>query len=252
MAVRTKLVAGNWKMNKTSAEARTFARALLDALPRPAGFEVALFPPFTAIAAVAEALGGSPVRWGGQDLHWEASGAFTGAVSGGFLAELGCRYALVGHSERRSLFGDTDDACGRKLAAATAAGLVGVLCCGETLAERDAGATLAVLERQLAAGLGSIPPAELVLAYEPVWAIGTGRTASTAQVEEVHAWLRGWLARRVGIEPAERARLLYGGSVKPDNAVELMSLPDVDGVLVGGASLEVGPFTRIAAGAAAR
>jgi triosephosphate isomerase len=246
-----KLVAGNWKMNKTSAEARRFCSELAAALPGDPGCEVTVFPPFTAIPAAAEALRGTRVTWGGQDLHWEPSGAYTGAVSGAFLAELGCRYVLVGHSERRSVFGDSDADCGRKLRAAVAAGLVPVLCCGETLSERDAGSTLPVLERQLDAGLGPEPPDGFVVAYEPVWAIGTGRTASIGQVAEVHDWLRGWLGRRVGVEPAGKVRLLYGGSVKPENAADLMALANVDGVLVGGASLEIGPFVRIASRSAA-
>ncbi len=250
MSKRTRLVAGNWKMHKTSAEARRFARDLLRELPRPMPCEAALFPPFTAVAALAEELKDTPVLWGGQDLHWEAAGAFTGAVAGEFLADLGCRYVLVGHSERRSLFGDSDDACARKFQAAVRAGLVPLLCCGETLTERDSGSTLAVLDRQLGAVLGADAPAEFLVAYEPVWAIGTGRTATAAQVAEAHTWLRGWLETRLGALAADRVRLLYGGSVKPENAAELMALPDVDGVLVGGASLEPRSFLRIMAGAA--
>ncbi|MEO0085543.1 MAG: triose-phosphate isomerase [candidate division WOR-3 bacterium] len=235
------LIAGNWKMNLGPRAATTLACELLQALPSEGSAEVAVFPPFTSIPAVAEVFAGSHIVWGGQNLHWEDSGAFTGEVAPGFLAELGCRFVLVGHSERRQLFGEQDDGCGRKVAAAIRNGLRPILCCGETLNERETGRTLAVIERQLDAGLPE--SGELEIAYEPVWAIGTGRAATPEQVAEVHARIRDWLRRK---RPAlASARILYGGSVKPDNAASLLDGPDVNGFLVGGASLDAGSFSRI-------
>lgn len=234
-------IAGNWKMNLGSRAAAALASELLRTLPAAGPVEVAVFPPFTSIPAVAEVLAGSHIAWGGQNLHWENSGAFTGEVAPGFLAELGCRYVIVGHSERRHIFAEPDEVCGRKVAAAMRFGLKPVLCCGETLDERETGQTFAVIERQLAAALPD--SGELVIAYEPVWAIGTGRAATPEQVAEVHAWIRNWLRQ---LRPALSAvRILYGGSVKPDNAASLLSLPDVDGFLVGGASLVAGSFAAI-------
>jgi triosephosphate isomerase len=270
---RTPLVAGNWKMHKGPAEARAFAQELLKQMAndqvemnKAGGVEVAVFPPFTALPAVAEVLKGTSISYGGQNCHWETKGAFTGETAPGFLAELGCRYVLVGHSERRFLFGETDETCRKKLLAAIAAGVEPVLCCGETLAEREAGLTFTVIERQLHAALAGPPPPGIAdcrlsivncqspiprrepftVAYEPVWAIGTGRTATPGQAEEVHRFIREWLGRNVSPEAGERTRLLYGGSVKSDNFGELMKQPDVDGALVGGASLDVTSFCGIA------
>jgi triosephosphate isomerase (TIM) len=251
---RIPLVAGNWKMHKGQDEARRFAEELLSAVPNDEvrmtnarqHVEVAVFPPFTALPAVAEVLGGTQVAYGGQNCHWESKGAFTGEVAPGFLAELGCRYVLVGHSERRSLFGETDETCRKKLLAVIAAGIEPVLCCGETLAEREAGKTFEVIERQLRAALAGPPlPESFTVAYEPVWAIGTGRSATPAQAGEAHSFIRGWLSRNLSPEAGERTRLLYGGSVKPDNFGDLLKQPDVDGALVGGASLEVASFCGI-------
>jgi len=254
---RTPLVAGNWKMHKGPAEARAFAEELLrqvrndkGEMTKAGGVEVAVFPPFTALPAVAEVLKGTALSYGGQNCHWESKGAFTGEVAPGFLAELGCRYVLVGHSERRFLFGETDETCRKKLRAAVAADIEPVLCCGETLAEREAGRTFEVIERQLRAALAAPPPpASFTIAYEPVWAIGTGRTASPGQAGEAHRFIREWLSRNLSPEAGERTRLLYGGSVKPDNFGELLKQPDVDGALVGGASLDIASFCGIASSA---
>ena len=251
---RIPLVAGNWKMNKGSAEARRFAEELLRQMAKDQGemtkadgIEVAVFPPFTALPAVADVLRGSSIAYGGQNCHWESHGAFTGETAPGFLAELGCRYVLVGHSERRALFGETDENCRRKLLATLAAGMEPILCCGETLSERESNLTFKVIERQLQAALtGLSPVSSFTVAYEPVWAIGTGRAATPAQAGEVHTFIRQWLGRNLSPDAAERTRLLYGGSVKPDNFGELLRQPDVDGALVGGASLEVASFCGIA------
>jgi len=254
---RTPLVAGNWKMNKGQGEARTFAQDLLRQLAndqvemnKAGRIEVAVFPPFTALAAVAEVLKGTSIAYGGQNCHWESNGAFTGETAPGFLAELGCRYVLVGHSERRALFGETDETCRKKLLAAIAAGIEPVLCCGETLTERESDRTFDVIERQLRAPLAELPPvASFTVAYEPVWAIGTGRTATPSQAEEVHRFIREWLTNSLSPETGERTRLLYGGSVKPDNFGDLLKQPDVDGALVGGASLDVASFRALAVSA---
>ncbi len=242
---RNPLVAGNWKMNKTCAEATQFCRELKARLGAAPGPEVVLFPPFTALPAVAQELTGSGVNWGGQNLHWEESGAYTGEVSGRFLADLGCRYVLVGHSERRALFGETDETCRRKVRAAVRSGLVPVLCCGESLAEREAGYTLSIIQAQLDAALAGAAEGPLVVAYEPVWAIGTGRNATPEQAQEVHAFVRAWLGERFGDSYASQVRILYGGSVKPDNASALLTQPDIDGALVGGASLDVDSFIEL-------
>ena len=244
--MRTPLIAGNWKMHFAPSEARGFAIQLRVRLDDIRDRDVAVFPSFTALPAVAEELGRSRIAYGAQNLHWEASGAFTGEVAAPFLTDLGCAYVLVGHSERRHVFGEKDEDCGRKVKAALAAGLVPVLCVGETIVERDSDRTEVVIERQLAAGLDPVSPDSVfTVAYEPVWAIGTGRTATTEQVASAHAFIRGRVCDRFGPETADRVRLLYGGSVKPGNVDELMAVPDVDGVLVGGAALDIAGFERI-------
>jgi triosephosphate isomerase len=208
-------------------------------------------PPFTALAAAAEALQGSKIQLAAQNVHPEPQGAFTGEVSAAMLAEAGCRHVIVGHSERRQLFGETDEGVRRKVGAVLAAGMRPVVCVGETLAERDAGRTLEVVGRQVRGGLAGLPAtavAALTVAYEPVWAIGTGKTATTAQAQEVHAAIRALLRELAG-GVADQVRIQYGGSVKPDNAAELMSQPDVDGALVGGASLKASDFSQIVKGA---
>ena len=258
--MRTPIVVGNWKMHGTLAEARALATALRDGLRRPRGVEVVICPPFTALAVVAEILTGSPLRLGGQDCHWEAAGAYTGEVSPAMLVELGCRYVLVGHSERRRELGETDEQISRKVQGALAHGLTPVLCVGETADERRQGLTFTTIEGQLRAGLSGLAPeaiVQVVLAYEPVWAIGTGNNATPAQAGEVHGYLRGLLSELTSKEMAQTIRLLYGGSVKADNADALAVEPEIDGVLVGGASLQAPGFIAIVrktarAGAVAR
>jgi len=247
--MRTPLVVGNWKMHGVISEARALATAIRDGLKRPRGVEVAVCPPFTALGAVAEVLAGSAIAWGGQNCHWEEEGAFTGEIAPGMLTELGCRYVLLGHSERRHIFRETDEEINRKVTAALRHQLVPVLCLGETDEERREGLTFTVVEGQLRtgwAGLGAEDIARTILAYEPVWAIGTGVTATPAQAAEVHGYLRGLVSELASKEIAQSLRILYGGSVKPDNAAELTQEPDIDGSLVGGASLQPQSFITIA------
>jgi triosephosphate isomerase len=251
MAERQPLVAANWKMNKTVGEAAEFLDAFLDPVAGHAGAEVVICPPFTSLAAVIERTKGSAVRVAAQNMHFEGSGAFTGEVSPAMLVGLGAWGAILGHSERRQMFGETDEALARKVPAALDAGVVPILCIGESEQERGAGQSEAVLERQLTADLAAVGAerlGEVVVAYEPIWAIGTGRTATNEQAEDACAFIRSLLAAR---DPAggERCRILYGGSVKPDNAAELFAQPDIDGGLVGGASLDPEGFLTICAAA---
>ncbi|MCX6560218.1 MAG: triose-phosphate isomerase [Candidatus Aminicenantes bacterium] len=242
-------IAGNWKMYKTLPEAAVLAGAVRDAAPGLKPAEIVILPPYTALAGLARLLAGTAVGLGAQNLHWEDQGAFTGEVSAPMLADAGCRYVVVGHSERRQLFGETDEAVNRKMRAALKGSLRPIFCFGETLEEREAGRTFEVVGRQLAAGLEGIGADQfdrIVLAYEPVWAIGTGRTATPEQAEEVHAFVRSRLSERAGNGPADYAIILYGGSVKPANAYSLFKEWDIDGFLVGGASLEAESFIRIA------
>ena len=228
--MRRPLIAGNWKMNKTVKETTDYLEALL-ADDLPAEVDVLCCPPMVALPAAAMVLTGSSVDLGAQNVHWEASGAFTAEVAAPMLTEVGVQWAIVGHSERRTLFGETDETALARAQAAQAAGLDVVYCIGETLSERDAGETFAVLERQTAA-LGALDAEHLVLAYEPVWAIGTGRNATPAQAQEAHAFLRLRMATVFGGEAAQALRILYGGSLKPTNANELLALADVDGGLI--------------------
>lgn len=247
--VKRPVVAGNWKMNLTIEQARELARAILEKQGEVAGADLAVFPVFTALADVSRVLAGSTVKLGGQDLFREDSGAFTGEISGPMLKDAGCGMALVGHSERRHVIGETDDIVAGKLRAALRSGLDPVLCVGETLPERESGRTMEVIERQLASALDDLFPeeqAKVMIAYEPVWAIGTGKTASPTQAQEVHAHIRNFISRKYGKEFASRVIILYGGSVKPDNAFSLFGEKDVDGFLVGGASLKVDAFIGIA------
>lgn len=253
--MRTPLVVGNWKMHGGLAEARELAQAVREGLKRPRGVEVAICPPFTALATVAAVLAGSPILLGAQNCHWEARGAFTGEVSAEMLAEAGCRLVIVGHSERRHLLGETDDEINRKVAACLRAGLQPLLCVGETAEERRQGLTFTVVEGQLRAGWVGLSAAEIgccLLAYEPVWAIGTGLNATPAQAAEVHGYLRGLVSELSSKETAQSARILYGGSVKPDNAGDLAQEPEIDGALAGGASLQAPSFIAIAKKSAAR
>ena len=249
--MRRPFIAGNWKMYKTVAEAVAFVREIRFALNQIEDMDIAVCPPFIAIPAVAEALAATRIGVGAQNMHAVDQGAYTGEVSGAMLADFGCRYVLVGHSERRSFYGDTDAVVAAKFAAALKAGITPVLCVGESLGEREAGVTLDVVTRQIDAVLSSSGVAAFsraVVAYEPVWAIGTGRTASPAQAQEVHALIRQRFARDdAGV--ASRLQILYGGSVKPGNAKELFCQPDIDGGLIGGASLVADDFLAICAAA---
>ncbi len=245
---RTPLVAGNWKMNTgTPSQAITLAEAIAAAAGNKKGAEVLICPPFTALVSVGKAIEGKGIALGAQNAHAEAKGAFTGEISVPMLKEIGCAYVILGHSERRQLFGETDEGVCKKTAAVLAAGLKAIVCVGETLQQRQANQTWAVIETQLNKGLEGISAtaANLVIAYEPVWAIGTGLNATPAQAQEVHASIRKWLNSRFGPETGSSIRIQYGGSVKADNAKELMSQHDVDGALVGGASLEAASFIAI-------
>jgi triosephosphate isomerase len=248
---RRKFVCGNWKMHKTSAEAVALVRELREKTAGAAA-QVAVAPPFTALAAVKQALAGSAIQLFGQNCHFEKQGAFTGEVSPPMLKDVGCDGVILGHSERRQYFGETDELVAKKLRSALADGLHPIVCVGETLQERDAGHTWEVVSRQLRGALGGLDAATLqriTLAYEPVWAIGTGRNATSAQAQDVHARIRALLRDLGGPGAAAAIRIQYGGSVKPDNAAELLSQPDVDGALVGGASLKAADFSAIVAAA---
>ena len=246
--MRTPFVVGNWKLHKTIAESLTLVTELKNQLGAVKGVAVGVAPVFTALSAVAKRLEGSSITTCAQDCHWEASGAWTGEVSAAQAADAGATWVILGHSERRQFFGDTNASVGKKARAVLTAGLGAIVCIGELLAERDGGQTLAVVDAQLAGALDDLDvanPAKLVIAYEPVWAIGTGRTATPAQAQEVHAHIRARLAERLGAVAADAIRLQYGGSVKPGNAEALMAERDIDGALVGGASLEAADFVAI-------
>ena len=248
MTLRTPLIAGNWKMYKTGPEAVETARALKELTAGVSDVDVMIAPAFTALAATAEALAGSTIAVGAQNLHWESEGAFTGEISPDMIRAAGCRYAIIGHSERRQLFGETDAAVNRKVKAALAAGLIPVVCIGETEAEREAQQTFSVLDKQVRLGLEGVSlqtPGDVVVAYEPVWAIGTGKTATREQAQEAHAFIRDLLRKLYGEAGADATRILYGGSVKPDNIAALIGMDDIDGALVGGASLAPETFARI-------
>ena len=246
--MRTPFIAGNWKMFKTVAEATAFVTDLAAAVKGVTGAQVVVGPPFTALHAAAMAARGTNIEVSAQDLHWEKQGAFTGEISAGMIKEAGATYVIAGHSERRQLFGETDAIVNRKVQAAIATGLTPMMCIGETLDERERNETLAVLDRQIKNGLDAVTAehvAAMIVAYEPVWAIGTGRVATAAQAGEAHAHIRTRLRQWFGADAADRCRVIYGGSVKPDNIRELIAEPDVDGALVGGASLEVRSFADI-------
>jgi triosephosphate isomerase len=244
------MIAGNWKMNLTLAEAAQLIKAIADGIKGLDGVEVLVAPPFTTLLRVKEAIGKAPILLAGQNVHWEAQGAFTGEVSASMLADAGCTHVILGHSERRTLFGETDEIIDRKAAAAVKKGLIPIVCIGETLEEREKRLTFQIIERQLSLSLksfreGKALPSTTILAYEPVWAIGTGRTATPEQAQEVHQFIRQWLKAQFGERAGETIRILYGGSVKPDNVRDLMSKPDIDGALVGGASLKPESFLPI-------
>jgi triosephosphate isomerase len=249
--MRTPLVAANWKMFKTVHEAVVYTKELRSLVKDVDDVEIVVAPPFTALHAVAEAARNTNVGVAGQDLFFEREGAFTGEISAPMLKEAGAAYVIIGHSERRTKFGETDEAVNRKTLAALAEELTPIVCIGETLAEREGNQTLAVLDRQIRQGLAGLRSEQvesLALAYEPVWAIGTGRNATPAQAQEAHAHIRSRLREWIGDAAAANCRIIYGGSVKLDNVRELVSEPDVDGALVGGASLDVGTFAKLVAG----
>jgi triosephosphate isomerase len=248
--MRTPFIAANWKMFKTVHEAVVFIKEFRSVVKDIDDVEIVVAPPFTALHSAAEAARNSPIGIAAQDVYWEREGAFTGAISAGMIKEAGGDYAIVGHSERRRLFGETDESVNRKLMATLGAQLTPIVCIGETLEEREANQTFDVLDRQIKAGLDGLSGdqvASLVLAYEPVWAIGTGRNATAQQAAEAHAHIRSRLRQWFGAHAADGCHVIYGGSVKPDNIHELVAQPDVDGALVGGASLDVRAFSEIVA-----
>lgn len=245
--MREPVVAGNWKMYKTAAQAVRFAEEL-KAAGIPGGRRVVVCPPFTALMAVSGVLKDSPVSLGAQNMYQLGEGAFTGEISPLMLRDAGCSYVILGHSERRQHFGESDRGVSLKVAAALGHRLIPIVCVGELLEEREAGRTEEVVARQVAGSLADLGPGQaesIIMAYEPVWAIGTGRTASAADAQQVNGFIRDLLARKFGRDAAQKAPILYGGSVKPENTAELMAMPDIDGALVGGASLDVGSFTAI-------
>jgi triosephosphate isomerase len=252
--MRKPFVAGNWKMNADSSSSLELAEGIASGVTGIAGTKatVAVFPPFIYLQSVAKTLGASSIGVGAQDVYFEPNGAFTGEISTSMLKDIGCTYCLCGHSERRHVIGETDDLINKKLTAAIAGGLLPILCVGELLAEREASKTNDVVARQLEnglAGLSAEKVAAVTIAYEPVWAIGTGLTATPQQAQEVHDFIRKLLGGMYSEELAEGIRIQYGGSVKPDNAAELMAQPDIDGLLVGGASLKADAFLAIIQGA---
>ena len=246
--MRTPFIAGNWKMFKTVHETTVYVKELRGLIKDVSDVTVVVAPPFTAVHAAAEAARNSNIAVSAQNMYWEKKGAFTGETSAGMIKEAGAEYVIIGHSERRTLFGETDVTVNRKLMAVIAADLTPIVCIGETLDQRDRSETMDVLDRQIKGGLDSLNGDQvgaLVVAYEPVWAIGTGRTATPAQAGEAHAHIRSRLRQWFGAPAADQCLVLYGGSVKPDNIRELMAQPDVDGALVGGASLDVRAFYDI-------
>ncbi len=246
--IRKKLIAGNWKMNKTSADASDLVTGIVAEVGRMTDVDIVVCPPFTSLESVGKALDGSNVKLGAQNMHPEAGGAYTGEISAGMLRDLFTRYVILGHSERRTYFQESDAFINQKVIAALKSELKPILCVGETLAEREAENTLKVVQTQLEGGLegvGKDQASNIVIAYEPVWAIGTGKVATTAQAQEVHAFIRGLLGKIFGNSAAGKMRILYGGSMKPSNAAELLAEKDIDGGLIGGASLEARSFVDL-------
>lgn len=245
MTNRRPLIAGNWKLNILPSQVKTLVSELAP-LVSSTKAEVLICPTFVSIPAAASAISGTNIKLGAQNLYWQESGAFTGEISGPFLKDIGCEYVVIGHSERRQFFGETDATVNQRTVAALKAGLVPIVCVGETLAERESNQTFNVIEKQVRDGLKNITDPKLVIAYEPVWAIGTGKTATDAQANEVHVFIRKILKSLMGENVANGLRILYGGSVKPDNIKALMAQSDIDGALVGGASLKAKDFAAIA------
>ncbi len=251
MSDRKPMIAGNWKMHLNLKESSQLVEAIVTHVTDAGNVDILVAPPFTGLGVVRAAIGDSGILLGAQNMHWEAQGAFTGEISSGMLLDAGCTHVILGHSERRSLFRETSDMIDRKATAAVRAGLTPIVCMGETLEEREGGNTFDVIKRQLDESLKGFRdekhlPLSTVLAYEPVWAIGTGLTATPDQAQEVHGFIRDWLRNNFNQETADAVRILYGGSVKPDNVRDLMSKPDIDGALVGGASLKAESFAAIA------
>lgn len=254
MNSRKKLIAGNWKMNKTSADGVALVRDIVAAVGKQSDVEVVVCPPFTALESAGKVLEGSDVKLGAQNMHAEANGAFTGEISAPMLRAIFTTHVILGHSERRTLFGETDEVVNKKVLAALKNQLRPIFCVGETLAERDSGSTLKVVQTQIERGLEGVSKElapSVVVAYEPVWAIGTGKVATTEQAQEVHAFIRGLLAKLFTEPVAQKVRILYGGSMKPANAPELLAQKDIDGGLIGGASLEARSFVELVNAAAA-
>jgi len=246
--MRKKIIAGNWKMNKTVSEAESLSEAIKRELDSEAKVDVVLCPPFIAINAVSKAVSGTQIAVGAQNMHYEASGAYTGEISAEMLREQYCRYVILGHSERRQYFGETNESVNKKTFAALAAGLKPIVCVGESLEEREADKVEEVITTQINGSLAGLSEADfknVVVAYEPVWAIGTGKTASPEQAQDVHAMIRGLLVKLSSQATADTVRIQYGGSMKPSNAAELLSKPDIDGGLIGGAALDATSFIGI-------
>ena len=246
--IRKKLIAGNWKMNKTSADAQTLAKEIVAEVGKVIDVEIVVCPPFTALETVGKVVDGSNVKLGAQNMHPEASGAYTGEISAPMLRAIFASHVILGHSERRAYFGETDTFINKKVLVALTNQLRPILCVGETLAERESGSTLKVVQTQLEGGLAGVTKdvaATVVIAYEPVWAIGTGKVATTEQAQEVHAFIRSLLVKLFGDQIAQKVRILYGGSMKPANAPELLAQKDIDGGLIGGAALETRSFVDL-------
>ncbi|MFN0118022.1 MAG: triose-phosphate isomerase [Elusimicrobiota bacterium] len=245
---RQSLMVANWKMNKNIAETESFVKEFLSNFPSTVSCEVVICPPSTSLASLSQFLKGTPVMWGAQNMNENSEGAFTGEISAGMLTSLGCKYVILGHSERRQIFGESDIHINKKIIAALNNGLIPIVCVGETLQEREAGQTLSIVSKQVKAAFNGIPSTDtkkMVIAYEPVWAIGTGKTATLAQAQEVHLAIRDILKDQYGSLTSLSVRILYGGSVKPENVSELMSCEDIDGGLVGGASLKADSFLKL-------
>jgi triosephosphate isomerase len=248
MIQRRPLIAGNWKMNKTGEEAVIFVKTLKSLTKKVSDVEIMIAPPFTALTTAAAEIAGTNIKLSAQNLDWHAEGAYTGEISANMLIAVGCHYVIIGHSERRQYYGETDENINKKIIAAAQAGLSPILCIGETEKQRDAGNTFSILDKQVENGLKDVFSEclnSLVVAYEPVWAIGTGKTATTDQAQEVHAYLRKRFSELYNTEFAKRLRILYGGSVKPSNVRDLMAMDDIDGALVGGASLDAASFSEL-------
>jgi triosephosphate isomerase len=246
--MRKPVIAGNWKLFKTIGEATALVKELKTLVANNNGVEIVVAPVFTALSRVSEAIAGSNINLASQNCYWEEEGAFTGEVAPKLLKDAGCSHVIIGHSERRQYFGETDATLNKKTKAVIAAGLTAIVCVGETLAERESKKTFSVIETQIKSGMEGLSPdvvAKVIIAYEPVWAIGTGKTASDEQAQEVHLFIRNLVARLFGNSTADAVRILYGGSVKPDNVKGLMAQSDIDGALVGGASLKADSFAAI-------